>query len=101
KTVLEEWREKGYLKAEKGKYTNRRKVLDEHETELRENSGLKQQAGAKGADMVYVIMMDAFEEFGLAEPKDSSDIKKIVKPRKDVNAINEWTEVESMEELDL
>ncbi|WP_163151602.1 DUF927 domain-containing protein [Anoxybacillus sp. MB8] len=98
KTVLEEWRQKGYLKSEKGKFVNRRKVLDENEMELRKKSGLKQQAGSKGADMVYVIVMDSFEEFGLSEPKDSSDIKKIGKR---IRESEDLVEVETIEELEL
>jgi putative DNA primase/helicase len=78
KVVCKEWKEKGYLKSESGKNTNRRKILDTKDTQLRENSGLPATASSKGQDKVYVVVMDKkqAEEYGIRKILSEEEVSQ-------------------------
>jgi len=96
--VLNKWKEKGYLKAENGKNTNRRKVITDEE--LRVKSGLQARpTGSKGVDVVYVILVDKekLEGFGVKENISDERINSTFKARKFITAIPH----DDLDELDI
>lgn len=102
KVVCKEWKQKGYLKPEKGKNTNRRKVIDPSDVQLRVNSGLPASAGSKGEDPVYVVVMDknVAEKYGIKKNLDAEEIKNSRrKPRNGIEALQQTDDSE--DELDI
>jgi len=97
KVVCKEWKQKGYLKTESGKYTNRRKVLEPSDIELRKNSGLEPLAGSKGEDRVYVMVMDKerAEEYGICKTLSDKEIAKMPR-KKNIQEFDsdEWEEID-------
>jgi len=56
KVICKEWKEKGYLKTENGKYTNRGKIPID--SQVRTNSGLITNSDSKGRDKVFTVMIN-------------------------------------------
>ncbi|WP_108668945.1 DUF927 domain-containing protein [Peribacillus acanthi] len=84
KVVFQNWKEKGYLKAETGKHSNRRIVMKSGEEELRKQSGLKTRAGSKGEDVVYVLHIPSKQltDLGVRKIATIDEIKNMARPKK-------------------
>lgn len=81
RVICKEWKEKGYLKSESGKHTNRSKVPIDNK--VRKNSGLA-APDSKGRDTMYVLIVnkEITKKFGITKLISMKEIAKAQrKPR--------------------